>query len=77
MPSCRVSTRIPGLAEATGGDTKASEAAIFCVSEPFVLLAEVVCVNGVDAPDDAFGGVSDVMVDCEEDLEKVLARGAR
>jgi len=34
-------------------------------------------MDGVVEPDGDFAGASGVIVDCEEDREKVLARGAR
>lgn len=35
-PSCSVTIRIPGLTGAGGGDINASEAAMFCASEPLL-----------------------------------------
>ena len=69
--------RIPGLAGATGGETIASDAAMFCASDP--LLVGAGAVIGVCVPEDVgdLAGASGVMVDCEEEREKVFARGAR
>lgn len=75
--------RIPGLTGAGGGDINASEAAMFCASEPLLDGARVedwesgVERPGVVEPDGDLAGASGVMVDCEEEREKVLARGAR
>ena len=69
---------IPGLADTGGGDIISSEATIPCGSDP--LLCVVACdIGGVCGPEASgdFCGASGVMVDCEEEREKVLARGAR
>jgi len=81
-PSCSVTIKIPGLTGPAGGEINASEAAIFCASEALLDGARVDCDNGVEVPgvvgpDDDLTGASGVMVDCEEEREKVLARGAR
>ena len=74
--------RIPGLAGATGGEIMVSEAAMPWTSAP--LLGAGVGCGGVEvgavAVTVALGdlaGSSEVMVDWEEEREKVLARGAR
>lgn len=70
--------RIPGLTGAGGGDINASEAAMFCASGARVEDWESgVERPGVVEPDGDLAGASGVMVDCEEEREKVLARGAR
>lgn len=58
-----------------------SDAAMFCASEPLLLGAVELWLRGVDVPgvdvaEGDFEGAS-VMVDWEEEREKVLARGAR
>lgn len=55
----------------------ASDAAMFCVSAP--LLVGAAEVTGVCVPEEVgdLAGASGVMVDWEEEREKVLARGAR
>jgi hypothetical protein len=81
-PSCRVKIKIPGLTSGAGGDIRASDAAMFCVSLPLLL---VLCwrfevgagMEGVVEPEGDFAGASVVMVDWEEEREKVLASGAR
>jgi len=82
LPSCRVTIKIPGRTGPAGGEIKASEAAMFCASEPLFDGAMVDdCESGVEAPgvvlpDGDLTGAS-VIVDWEEEREKVLARGAR
>jgi hypothetical protein len=72
-----VRIKIPDLAGATGGDTIASEAAMPCMSAPLLLLVGA-GTGGVLSPDAVGEDLSSaVMVDCEEEREKVLARGAR
>lgn len=81
-PSWRVKIRIPGLTSGAGGDIRASDAAMFCVSLPLLL---VLCwrfevgagMEGVVEPEGDFAGASAVMVDWEEEREKVFASGAR
>jgi hypothetical protein len=82
-----VRIKIPGFAGATGGDTIASEATMPCVSGLPLIVVGVACdVGGVCDPDVVvvlvlvvgdLESASGVMVDWEEDREKVLARGAR
>ena len=81
-PSCSVKIKIPGLTSGAGGEIRASDAAMFWVSFPLLLVLccrfEVgVWMDGVVEPDGDFAGASAVMVDWEEDREKVLAKGAR
>lgn len=75
LPSCSVKIRIPGRAAATGGEIICSDAAIFCVSAPLLLGGG----TGVLVPEVVgdLAGASGVMVDWEDEREKVLARGAR
>jgi len=81
-PSWSVKIKIPGLTSGAGGDIRASDAAMFCASLPLLL---VLCwrfevgagMEGVVEPEGDFAGASVVMVDWEEDREKVLASGAR
>ena len=81
-PSCSVKIKIPGLTSGAGGEIRASDAAMFWASPPLLL---VLCCRfevgawmaGVVEPEGDFAGASVVMVHCEEDREKVLARGAR
>ena len=81
-PSCSVKIKVPGLTSGAGGEIRASDAAMFWASPPLLL---VLCcrfevgawMDGVVEPEGDFAGASVVMVDCEEDREKVLARGAR
>jgi hypothetical protein len=81
-----VRIRIPGLAGATGGDIMFSEAAMPWMSGFPLLVVDAACdVGGVWAPAEVEVVVvvgdlesdSGVMVDVEEEREKVLARGAR
>jgi hypothetical protein len=81
-PSWSVRIRIPGLTSGAGGEIRASDAAMFCTSPPLLL---VLCwrfevgggMKGVVEPEGDFAGASVVMVDWEEEREKVLASGAR
>ena len=76
--------RIPGLAGATGGDIMFSEAAMPWVSGLPLLVVGAACeIGGVCAPAEVVVAVGDlasdsgVIVDVEEEREKVLASGAR
>jgi hypothetical protein len=81
-PSWRVRIKIPGLTSCVGGEIRASEAAMFCASLPLLL---VLCwrfevgagMLGVEVPEGDLAEASVVMVDWEEEREKVLASGAR
>lgn len=69
--------RIPGFAGATGGETICSEAMIPCMSVP--LLGVVLWDNEVDVVEVEadFTEASGVIVEVEEEREKVLASGPR
>ena len=75
--------RIPGFAGATGGDIIFSDAEIPCGSAfPLLVAGAVWDVGGVWVPEivpvvGELVSLSGVMVDVEEEREKVFARGAR